>query len=32
MRLGAPLGVFDTGQTGLIASVPDAEGGEAADE
>ena len=32
MRLGAPSGVFDTGQTGLIASVPDAQGGDAADE
>ena len=31
-RLGAPSGVFDTGQTGLIASVPDAQGGDAADE
>ncbi len=32
MRLGAPSGVLDTGQTGLIASVPDAQGGDAADE
>jgi hypothetical protein len=32
MRLGATTGALDTGQTGLIASVPDAQSGGAVDE
>jgi general secretion pathway protein A len=32
MRLGGPSGVVDTGQTGLIASVPEANGGGPTDE